>query len=303
MASYAVLGPGGVGGFVAGALSRSGEDVTVVAGEDTAAVIADRGIRVTSVVLGEFTATPAAASALERPVDVLFVATKAIGLENALARIRAGAETVVPLLNGRDHMEALRARFGDERVAAGVIRIESDRPAPGQVVQSSPQVRVDLASDDEKIAARLPPIAGALERAGIPARTGQSEAQILWSKLVRLNALSATTTVSGQPIGYIRSDPTWRSVMIDCIEEAAAAATAEGANIDPGATLAELDQAHPGLGSSMQRDIQAGRTPELDAIQGSVMRAAARHGLGCPTVARLASEIAEKAGIAPPRAG
>lgn len=303
MASYAVLGPGGVGGFLAAALSRAGEDVTVVAGEGTAGVITARGIHVTSVVLGEFTATPATATALERPVDVLFVATKAIGLEQALERIGAGPETVVPLLNGRDHMDALRTRFGPERVAAGVIRIESDRPAPGRVVQSSPHVRIDLASDDEKIAARLPPIAGALERAGIPARIGESEAQVLWSKLVRLNALSATTTASGQSIGYIRADPEWRGTLIACIDEAAEAANADGASIDPGATLAELDQAHPSLGSSMQRDVQAGRTPELDAIQGSVMRAAARRGLSCPTVASLAARIADQAGIPPPRVG
>ena len=45
------------------------------------------------------------------------------------------------------------------------------------------------------------------------------------------------------------------------------------------------------LGSSMQRDIAAGREPELDAIAGAVLRAADRHGLECPTIERLASEI------------
>jgi ketopantoate reductase len=70
--------------------------------------------------------------------------------------------------------------------------------------------------------------------------------------------------------------------------------------MDPAETMAELDAAHPELGSSMQRDLAAGRTPELDAIQGSVMRAAARHGIDCPTVTRLAVEIAGLAGIKPP---
>jgi ketopantoate reductase len=50
----------------------------------------------------------------------------------------------------------------------------------------------------------------------------------------------------------------------------------------------------------MQRDIEAGRTPELDAIPGSVLRAAARHGLQCPTIERLVVMIAERAGIPPP---
>jgi len=47
----------------------------------------------------------------------------------------------------------------------------------------------------------------------------------------------------------------------------------------------------------MQRDIAAGREPELDAIPGSVLRAGARHGLACPTIERLVTMIAERAGV------
>jgi ketopantoate reductase len=47
----------------------------------------------------------------------------------------------------------------------------------------------------------------------------------------------------------------------------------------------------------MQRDIAAGRPPELDAIPGSVLRAAARHGLECPTIERLVVMIAARAGV------
>jgi 2-dehydropantoate 2-reductase len=64
--------------------------------------------------------------------------------------------------------------------------------------------------------------------------------------------------------------------------------------------LAELERAHDTLGSSMQRDIAAGRAPELDAIPGSVLRAGARHGLSCPTIERLVERIAERAGLPAP---
>jgi 2-dehydropantoate 2-reductase len=50
----------------------------------------------------------------------------------------------------------------------------------------------------------------------------------------------------------------------------------------------------------MQRDITAGRPPELDAIPGSVLRAAARHGIGCPTIERLVGMIAARAGVSSP---
>jgi 2-dehydropantoate 2-reductase len=299
--SIAVLGPGGVGGFLAAALDRAGTPVTVVAREPTADLIEARGIEVRSVRLGDFSARPAAAAVLHTAADVLIVATKAIGLDQALSRVQVAPSLVVPLLNGLDHMTMLRGRFGADRVAAGTIRIEADRREPGVIVQTSPFLRVDLASDQPRLAVAVSALAQTLAGAEIPVQIGGSEAQILWSKLVRLNALACTTSAADQPIGFIRSDPEWRQTLIDCIYETAAVANADGAAIDPGERLAELDDAHPELGSSMQRDIAAGRTPELDAIAGAVLRAGARHGVPCPTVARLAGAIATRAGVPAPR--
>ncbi len=298
--ALAILGPGGVGGFLAAALARANRDVVVVARESTAAVIDREGIEVRSVRLGDFAAHPRAVAKLDEDVEVLFVVTKATSLQKGLDRVRGEPELVVPLLNGLDHMAVLRARFGSGRVAAGTIRIESDRPQPAKIVQTSPFLRVDLAADDGDLRPQLEAVVGALQQADVPAEIGSSEAQILWSKLVRLNALACTTSAADRPIGFIRSDSGWRTALIACIEEAAAVANADGAQIDAGARLAELDEAHPELGSSMQRDIAAGREPELDAIAGAVLRAARRHGLECPTIASLSTQIARRAGVAAP---
>lgn len=298
MPSVAILGPGGVGGFLAGALAHAGEEVVVVAREPTAELIARQGLAVRSVRIGDFTAHLGTVPKLERAVDVLIVATKATTLGAALERIDVPPRLVVPLLNGLDHMTTLRDRFGEERVAAGVIRIESDRPREGLIVQTSPFLRVDLASDDPGIHDDLGQLAGVFERAGVPAELGASEAQLLWSKLVRLNALALTTSTYDLPVWTIRTQH--RAALEACMQEAAAVANADGAQIDPMGPMRELDEAHGELGSSMQRDIAAGREPELDAIAGSVLRAAARHGLECPTIAQLARQVAARAGIAAP---
>src|SRR4029077_19597020 len=56
----AILGPGGVGGLLAGALDRAGTEVIVVARSSTTGAISERGLRVDSVRLGEFVAHPRA---------------------------------------------------------------------------------------------------------------------------------------------------------------------------------------------------------------------------------------------------
>jgi 2-dehydropantoate 2-reductase len=295
MHSFAILGPGGVGGFLAAALARAQNDVTIVAREESAESIARDGIQVRSVRLGDFEVRPAAVGTLEGPVDALIVATKATGLESALTRV-AGLDPriVLPLLNGLDHLDLLRERFG-ERAVAGSIRIESTRVATGEIEQTSGFLRVDVASEDPAMRGPVEELAHALDAAGVPARVMESEAQAMWGKLVRLNALACTTSAWDLPLGEIRSNPERRAALEACVREAAAVAAAEGAHVPPEATMAELDEAHSELRTSMQRDIAAGREPELDAIPGSVLRAAARHGIACPTIERLAAIIPRRA--------
>jgi 2-dehydropantoate 2-reductase len=300
--TIAVLGPGGVGGLVAGALDRAGTPTVVVAREATAALIAERGLRVSSVRLGEFVAHPRATGRLKEPVDVLVVATKATGLREALERIEAPPALVLPLLNGLDHLLLLRERFGEGTVVAGTIRVEADRPEPGVVVHTSPFLRIDMASHDPTARPAMESLAGTLQGAGVPARVGESEPRVMWGKLVRLNALACTTSAYDKLLGEILSTPELRAELVGAIEEGCAVAAAEGASIDATDPLGELSAAHPTLGSSMQRDIVAGRTPELDAIPGAVLRAAARHGVPCPTIERLVASIAKRAGVPAPSA-
>jgi 2-dehydropantoate 2-reductase len=298
----AILGPGGVGGLLAAALCRAGQDVSVVTRERTAEALLRDGIEVKSVRLGNFSAHPSVLPALTEEADVLFVATKATTLPQALERIHTRPRLIVPLLNGLDHMALLRERFGAEPVAAGVIRVESSSPRPGRVSQTSPFLRIDMAADDPARRPQLEQLSAVLEEAGIPVAIEASEAHVLWLKLVRLVALACTTSASGESIGFIRSDPEWRATLVAAIDEAAAVANADGGDVDPAGPLAELEDAHPGLGSSMQRDLAAGREPELDAIAGAVLRAGRRHGIECPTIERLSLAIAERAGLAQPRA-
>ena len=302
---FAVLGPGGVGGLLAGALWRAGDEVTVIAREPTARLINERGLSVRSVKLGEFVARPAArASGGGETPDVLIVATKAVGLEEALARVRDIGEPglVLPLLNGLDHLAVLRRRFEPRSVIAGAIRVESDRSEPGVIVHSSPFLLIDMAARDPSRGAALQALGDELERAGFPVRLGypitdRSEAEVMWSKLVRLNALACTTSAHDKLLGEIRSTPFLRAELVGAIEEACAVAQAEGASeIRPERAVEELERAHATLGSSMQRDIAAGREPELDAIPGAVLRAGARHGLSCPTIEALVGMIRARIG-------
>lgn len=286
----AVLGPGGVGGFVAAALDRAGVPVVLVCRGETAAVLARDGLHVTSRTLDDaWTARPAIATTISEPVDVLLVASKATGLQAALTRVDPDApRLVVPLLNGLDHMALLREHFGAERVRAGVIRVQSDRPRVGEIAQDSAAARIDIARAEDD---RTGPLADALRRAGIDVRTGDSEADVLWAKLCRLCPIACATTAFDATLGEIREDPSRLSALHAAIAETCAVARAEGADVDTDASREEVDALLPAQSSSLARDVAQGAESELDAIPGAVLRAADRHGLPAPAISYLVQRI------------
>jgi 2-dehydropantoate 2-reductase len=311
----AVLGAGGVGGLVAGALSGTYNDVALVVRESAAETLAERGLTVRSTTFGDFTRNIPVLTRLREAederdrVDALIVATKAVGLSEALDRIEAEPKLVLPLLNGIDHLAALRERFPPDSVLASTIRVESDCPETGLIVHTSRFLLIDMATRSQAMLDPMKTMADTLKEAGVPVRvtlpvSARSEAQVMWSKLVRLNALACTTSAYNAVLGEIRAKPALHADLVAIVAESCAVGRAEGADdVDPQVALAELEVAHDTLGSSMQRDIAAGRPPELDAIPGAVLRAGARHGIECPTIERLSAMIADRAGMPPLRSG
>jgi 2-dehydropantoate 2-reductase len=285
---HAVLGAGGVGTFLAGALARAGRNVLLLMREESLARYPGV-VHVASAVLGNFEAEVPAAPALEQPVDVVWITTKAYDLAEALERVPVATveeSVVVPLLNGLDHVELLRERFGPTRVLPASIAIESERSEPGVVRQLSGFAAVVLspAPKAERLCSELVP-------AGIAASIGDSEAGVLWGKLAILAPIALTTTLHDSPFGGVMADPDWRSRLEACTREVAAAANGDGVGIDADALVARMANVPPDLRSSMQKDREAGKPIEIDAIGGSVLRASARHGLEAPATRALVDGI------------
>jgi 2-dehydropantoate 2-reductase len=287
MMRHGVLGVGGVGGFLGGALARARRDVVLVMRHETLAAY-DGRIRVESVVLGDFEVGVPATSILDRDLDVLWVTPKATQLEAALRLVpadRLGDSVVVPLLNGLDHVALLREHFGD-RVLAASIAIESERVDVGHFRQKSAFAQVALAPGE-----RSAQICAELSDAGLGCRIGASEAEVLWQKLAILAPIALTTTALQAPLSAVVADPAWRQRLEGCVREVAAVASAEGVAFDPDAALARYEQIGD-LRSSMQKDRAAGRPLELDAIGGAVVRTARRNAVAVPVTQELVDRIA-----------
>ncbi len=294
-----VVGPGAVGGLLAALMWRAGIDVTCVASPRSADILASEGLRLKSAAFGDFFARPRVVERLtdERP-GVVFVATKAPQLDTAMKALDPcllEQAIIVPLLNGFEHLARLRRRFGP-RVAAGTIgRVEVYRRSPSHVVHTTPGARIEVASDGDVGRSRLNAVTALLNHAGMDAVVLDSEAAVMWGKLVRLSAIACATAASGMPVGRVRINLHWRRLLEGAVQEAAQVAAAEGLRVDPSEVMRQIDSLPDALETSLQRDVLAGRTGELDAVAGAIVRAGARHGIDCPTINGLVEQVTARA--------
>ncbi|MGW1497222.1 ketopantoate reductase family protein [Streptomyces mirabilis] len=289
--TVAVLGPGGVGGLLAALVARAGHRVICLAGDETARALRADGIRVRSGRFGDFTAAVEADTELREPVDACLITVKHTALDAALERVRPevlGDGLLVPFLNGVEHPATLRARYGAARVAPAVIRVESTRTAPGVIEHGSPFAEIDLTGASVP-RGRLDALAGVLAAAGPTVHVADDEAATLWAKMSFLAPFALLTTRYGVPLGEVRTRH--REELTALVAETAAVSRACGGPADPAVALARYDAFPPDTKSSMQRDAEAGRPLELDAIGGALLRAADRHGVAVPVARGLVREL------------
>ena len=227
-----------------------------------------------------------------QPVDLLLVTVKAHQLEDALGQVDPAAvadAVVLPLLNGLEHVELLRARLGPHIAAGSLGHFEAYRAGRVQIIQTTPSGAIAMASDDLP-AEPLQDAADMLTSAGFDVHVEDNERQVLWSKAARAAVLSAATSLTHSSVGQLLGDGTWRSRIEQALAEACEIASADGATIAPSSQWAIIGALDYDLTTSTARDVAEGRPSELDAISGSVVRAGARLGVPCPALEELYAE-------------
>ena len=287
----AVFGAGGVGGFFGGRLAHAGEDVTFIARGEHLRAIKAGGLKVESP-SGDFVVFPAKATddvTEVGEVDLVILGVKAWQVPEAAHAMKplAGSRTtVLPLQNGVDAVSQLVAELGSDRVIGGLCRIVSFVVGPGHIRHAGFTPSIIIGELDNRRTARTDTIEQVFKNAGLEISVAADIQVALWTKFLFIASFSGVGAMANAPAGVVRSDPKWRSLLLNAMEEIYALAHARGIKLPANSVdtvMASVDGLPEDATSSMQRDVAAGKPSELESQNGAVVRMAREAGIDVPT--------------------
>ncbi len=284
-----VYGAGAVGGYFGARLARGGHDVTLVArGEHLAALQRDGlAVRLPAETLHVATIRAVADPADAPPADVVLVGVKSY---DTVAAARALRPTIRPdtlvlsLQNGIENEGVLAHELGLPPLLVGLTRIGVELVAPG-VVHYTGRGEILFGEPDGTTSARARRLADAFTAAALPHELRRDILVLAWEKLAWNAGFNAVTTLTDRPVAAALAQPASADLIRATMEETDAVATAQGIAVRRrrlDAVLAESAGEMPDFPTSMLQDRRRGRRLEWDALNGAVVRAAARAGVGVP---------------------
>jgi 2-dehydropantoate 2-reductase len=294
----AILGSGAVGGYYGAKLARAGHDVTFIARGAHLAALRAHGMQIRSPMVGDFVVRARAEEDTKAVgfVDLVIVAVKAYDNDTALPMLTpmVGPETaVLTLQNGVDSAREVAAVVGEDRTLGGTTYIATALSAPGVIEQTGTHRRIvfgEVFGVLPRTTARVAAIQEQMVAADIQAEVAGDGRVPIWEKFIFLASLAGFTGATRLPIGPVWADPVIRQQFLDACREIDALARAEGVPV--AADRIEQIEAYvasiPGtMRSSLLIDLAQGKKIEVEALQGSVVRRAARLGMPVPIMSTL----------------
>ncbi len=319
----AVVGVGGVGGYVGGMLAAHYPHVTFVARGARGESIREKGLVLHSGYKGEITARPekvvGSAAELE-PQDIIFVCVKNYSLEDVCEELKGAVRpdtVVVPVMNGVDPAERTAETLGKGIVVSALIyivafanpdwsvtqqgkfaslRIGIPGAAPLTLEEALAEVNEPKMQAQEAIAY----VGSILQGADIDYKASKDIEADIWKKYILNCAYNVATARYNNTIGELRADPVKVQEYEDLVHEATAVGVAKGVRVgeeDSARIIHQFHEEHAAdATSSLQRDVAAGRRAEVETFSGYIVREGKRLGVPVPVSEQMYEALKEICG-------
>ena len=272
----AMMGSGGIGGYLGARLAQAGEDVTFIARDSHLAAMQEQGLYVESP-LGEIKLPHV--SATDKPtevgfVDIVIFAVKLYDSEAAAAAIVplvGPATRVVTLQNGIDSANTLAKYVPRSHIVPGATYISAFIKHPGVILHAHGNTKTLVGGPNDPVVKALGSACARVE--GLDIQIVDDIDHALWIKFIIVSAFSGATSLMRCGIGPIFADPESRIFLEQLADEGMAVAAAAGHKMAEGykQQMLSLWKSFPaGTQSSMAIDLGKGKPIEIEWLSGRI---------------------------------
>lgn len=274
-----VFGAGGVGGYFGGKLAQEGNDVTFIARGKHLQAIKSNGLLIKSI-QGDFKVHPKVTddvTNIKNP-DLVILGVKSWQVEDVAVQLKPIIREhtmVLPLQNGADNADKLKAVLPHENVLAGLCKIVSRVESPGIIDHFAFDPEIVFGEYDNENSKRVQNLSMLFDNAGIKNKVSEDIHLDIWKKFLFIATVSGIGALTRVEFGAMRDDEHIRQIMYQTANEIVAVANAKGialTNDDIEMILKIVDNLNAKTTASMQRDIMDGRPSELDNFNGYIVR-------------------------------
>lgn len=221
------------------------------------------------------------------PVDLVIVATKFSGLNEALEEMQGlvGPQTIIfSVLNGISSEEYIKERYGDDNLLYCVaLGMDAVREGTSLTYQHKGILKLGMLAKKQRPA--LTAVMALLEKAGIQYVIEEDILHALWAKLLLNVGINQTCMVYETNYGGAFTNEEARQDMFAAMHEVITVAQREGIKLteaDFEGCVKVLRGLSPEGLPSMRQDAMAKRKSEVELFAGTIIRLGAKHNLPTP---------------------
>lgn len=294
----AVVGIGGVGGYLAGMLGRVCSHLTLAARGERREALLKKGLVLHSDYNGEITVNA------ERVVpanemgeqDYIFICVKNYSLEEVCEDLKYAVTddtVIIPVMNGVDPGERIRNLLGKGTVVDSLIYIVAFANEDYFITQQGnfANLRIGIHGGNDRQKKKVKEVSEILAGAEIDHKTAEDIQTEIWRKYILNCAYNAETAYYDNTIGQLRQDPAKAAEYEALVREAYQVALAKGVAVKQEHIDAIIHRFYHELAedatSSLQRDIQQGKRAEVDTFSGYILREAKQRNITVPVTEKM----------------
>ncbi|MCW8839320.1 MAG: ketopantoate reductase family protein [Thiovulaceae bacterium] len=288
----AIIGIGGVGGYIGAKLTQHKQDVTLFARDKNLDAIKQNGLKIIDN-KDEFIVHPKMNE--EALFDVVFITSKSYDFKSVCKSIKDYVKDdtlIIPLANGVNHKDELKNYLDKGIICDGCIYIISNLKEYGVIEKKADTFYLQFGTETKGTEDRLKKLQDILNQSGLKSKYSKTIKYDCWKKYLFISSFASLTSHFKKPMGYVVEEQRelLEAVLLE-IQSVANSLNIPISDEDIQKTIKQAQSIPYDSKTSMQIDFENEHKTELESLCGYIVKEANRLGVDAKNMEKIYTKL------------